>query len=949
MQKGSWRCKKAALAAFFINFLHGNKLQKVPIALFDSRNRLPDISASLQSAGSSEAHQKRRHDAVSDFLSWALREKYSQPDKDGHMVIPDSLRNPFPRTRTKYTGKTSDLRLIHVLELDPRLCDWQRLAAAWLATQRRNIPCKRSSVDSFLVRYLLACNLERNPVSFLRRTTPKPSFIEVLISARNSSDQQQDHRTPSYNDVAINNNVNEFLDWVLIEKLSAPDDHGHSVISSAFHNPVPKISKSGGASSETLKTPLPYRYIQELRKILAEGPNFSDWHWAQEAMESGNTGGDWFIVPSKLINHDDPDCVWRKRKTSNYEQTIKGYPTRVTELWSPARAVALYIKLELPLRTHQVRMLDSGEADTWRYANGAFCINDSPLATRNIKRPSQRGVFHRSTNEIEVGFYINTNKTSDINRDENNKGYVIPWSYPPVLYWLEKLRNWQERYNPILAPTPWRELQSKHFGQTPPHDSVLEERGATCFLFRDAAATEKDQKKPLISAALDRLWYRLLSRLEMSCFRKGETLDDGSPIRFVEPDTSVKTYYPLHALRVSLITTYILDGGLPIQVVSKLIAGHARIVMTLYYTKMGKAYINECMAEAERKILAQDSEIHKRFLMERSYDEIGKRFAFLNDDALRASQQQKSAAGFIIEDKGICPVGGGLCDVGGDLTKGLTTEPSRITYSPVAGYPQERNCVRCRFFLTGPAFLPGLQARFNQISYEAHECADRYNKMSESIVLMENRRVGCEREGKIFTESNELERLSQRYEAEAEKMNRHLGDIQACHRLISRSLEIANNAEKEGIQLVASGGLLDIGYALTETSSELYQIEVLCQNAVIYPEIDAQKPIIRRSQLLDCMLEMNGKTPVFFRLTPEQQFHTGNAVMQLIQARAGSLTNAVDFVEGERRLKELGVLEETMDVISENTKGLAAKQFIYSVTGNRALSKKVQTENADAS
>jgi hypothetical protein len=100
-----------------------------------------------------------------------------------------------------------------------------------------------------------------------------------------------------------------------------------------------------------------------------------------------------------------------------------------------------------------------------------------------------------AANEKEAGFYINTNKTADIDKAENDKGYVIPWAHDEVLYWLEKLRNWQERYNPIAAPTPWTELEEKHFGSTPPHTEVLAQRGSACFLFRDPTDDEKD--KPL--------------------------------------------------------------------------------------------------------------------------------------------------------------------------------------------------------------------------------------------------------------------------------------------------------------------------------------------------------------------------------------------------------------------------------------------------------------------
>jgi hypothetical protein len=73
-------------------------------------------------------------------------------------------------------------------------------------------------------------------------------------------------------------------------------------------------------------------------------------------------------------------------------------------------------------------------------------------------------------------------------------------------------------------------------------------------------------------------------------------------------------YFPLHALRVSLISYFILDLKLPIAVVSKMIAGHATIIMTLYYTKFGKAYMREVLSEAEKNELEAEQANHRRFL-----------------------------------------------------------------------------------------------------------------------------------------------------------------------------------------------------------------------------------------------------------------------------------------------------------------------------------------------
>ena len=44
-----------------------------------------------------------------------------------------------------------------------------------------------------------------------------------------------------------------------------------------------------------------------------------------------------------------------------------------------------------------------------------------------------------------TGLYISTNKTADQNKDQFERGYEIPWQNETVLYWLEKLRNWQEK------------------------------------------------------------------------------------------------------------------------------------------------------------------------------------------------------------------------------------------------------------------------------------------------------------------------------------------------------------------------------------------------------------------------------------------------------------------------------------------------------------------------
>jgi len=934
------RQQQSAMTAFFVTYLHGQELHTLSAEEFFARDGAlpaPDTALGLALINS-ETSANRKHDDVSDFLDWVLREKLSVLDADGHRVVPPHLANPFPRRAVKMHGKASDLSFAYVLQLDPKLEDWRSLAADWIKDHKTSVHRRREALDYFLVRYIQGQNLDRNFGRFLLRETEKPDFAQVTVGAKREGTQ-----TLQVDDVKRNNFIADFIDWVLATKLVDPDTGAWDT--ARFHNPISRLTISGLATkTQSDKASLSIRHIRELRGMLAEGRHFCDWAWAQQAMEEGNAGGEWFVVDLAIIDPKDPDCVARQRATTWRERENKGYPAEVWELWSPVRAVALYLKLELPLRTFQVRMLESGEADTWRYVHapegGGFILNRGPLATGSEKRPYQRGVFHRSVNEKEAGLFINSNKTADINKSEKEKGYVIPWANNEVLYWLEKLRNWQERYNPITAPTPWKGLEHKHFGGTPPHPEVLAQRGSACFLFRDP--TDGAGDKPLVSLALTGMWYKLLAKLEQRCAARGETLDDGTPLRFVVHDSNLATFFPLHALRVSLISYFILDLKLPIAVVSKMIAGHASIIMTLYYTKFGKAYMREVLNEAEKNELEAEQANHRRFLQDASFEQVTQRFAYVSEDAVRAAIQNKSAAAFVFDDKGICPNGATLCDVGGER---IGAE-SLNHFAPVPGFPQERNCVCCRFFLTGPAFLPGLIAHFNTVSEKTHRQSARYSALQDKVTYLEDEQREAERENQPFLHVRELVQLNKYAETEALTLNKYMNDLQVTNHLIQRSLQIAEEESTGGVKLVAKGSMTDLKMGFIESDSVLHQLEVVCENAVIYPDIDAGFATIRRAQMLDAMLRYNGMDPVLMCLDQEEQLLIGNAVMQLIQARTGSIKGALPYAECRLKLKEIGLLKD--QVLNEITQ-VKARMLLDHAKVKRMLTPPKEDSNGNAS
>jgi hypothetical protein len=223
-------------------------------------------------------------------------------------------------------------------------------------------------------------------------------------------------------------------------------------------------------------------------------------------------------------------------------------------MWSPVRWVAELLRLNVPLRTYDVRMLDSGEADTWRFewlpnGEGKWRRNENSLTGGTTRRPRELGVLRR--NAI---LRINTNKTSDAHANRATQGYTIPSAansglHSNVVYWIAKLRDWQEKYNPISRRTPWTELEG-HQGKCSKQAAGHSDR---CFLFRMPENGEARARLPISNAVLDHTWHAVLQALEKRLAERGETHADRSTIQLVLSGRDRRTLFPPHSLRVSLM------------------------------------------------------------------------------------------------------------------------------------------------------------------------------------------------------------------------------------------------------------------------------------------------------------------------------------------------------------------------------------------------------------
>lgn len=804
-----------------------------------------------------------------------------------------------PARKLAGVKRSTDIRMGWVEQEYPQLAAWRILAVDWLKGEVTALPPKLSALVAFFERYLVKQGLPLKPADILARQTVLPDFYRTACP-------------DSFEGLKYNNHIHAFLQYVLLRDFSETGDDGQLVVSPAFRNPVPRLSLGGMPKrDESVHSPLPYGYIDELRQMLAPGPHFRDWQWAQNTLGRAC----WFNVTAEHIDPSDPDCVWRKRSRSD-----------LLEMWSPVRWVALLVKLILPLRTFQVRMLDSGEADTWRYAGGAWSLNPNRLAQGSERRPLQQGVFRRSNpladgEAVSTVLYINTNKTADIAKSGPEKGYVFPWvsggpMHQDVFYWLEKLRNWQEKYNPISQRTAWTELDGRHISAK--SEVQLASYPDTCFLFRMPETSDTERHLPGRVAGLDTCWFTLLKEMEIRLAERGETHRNGSPIKFLPPveerTGNPTTLFPMHSLRVSLITALALEGQVPFPVLQKLV-GHSRLLMTLYYTKPGATHIRDVLLDAAEKLESGKEQSIQNFLLDTEHDELLQKAICNSVPSLAAAVPQHPAArnpvGWMPMHHGLCLVGGNTSEIedngsvggcyNGGPNLGSATNPK---YGPVPG--GSRNCVRCRWFVTEPQHLPALAAHFNTLAYHFDEARNTCLAREQELQGLKKQKADAEDAGQPFARQDAYRQAERIWESAMKRFSDLAEDIVACWRLIERCKAALERPQSDGMQLVTVGTVVDVQVAFEETESELLQLAGVCDSVEAYPDLEPGKAVFRRSQLLDGVLYRDDLPPVFMLLSEQEQLLAGNAFMR----RLAQQMNPSNPALGQReviRLMDAGV------------------------------------------
>jgi hypothetical protein len=254
-----------------------------------------------------------------------------------------------------------------------------------------------------------------------------------------------------------------------------------------------------------------------------------------------------------------------------------------------------------------------------------------------------------------------------------------------------------------------------------------------------------------------------------------------------------------------------------------------------------------------------------------------------------AAVDHGDVASWLTLDTGVCPVGATRCHDGGPLlAKGV--------HGPVPG--GARNCARCRFHITGPAFLGGLVFKFNATSFNLSAAARECEAARVELRETEDRRAATECRGEAF-DGRVVDRARERLDRAEVRVSSAVCTLQALALLVHRTRAVMDK-HTGGLHLVAVGAERDLRVAI-KTTNDIDLADRVCQAAEIYPSPEATEASLRRSQAIDRMVLRHGHTPVMLQLSETEALRAGNEMIRLMSAQLGR-DNAMRVLGGGEHL-----------------------------------------------
>lgn len=760
-----------------------------------------------------------------------------------------------PRTAPNPEMRRVDGRFRWLSTKNPQLSEWAdafRDYVSHLTTARVS-----GQIDSLNYFGDFLCSLERPPMPF---ELQRPAHVYDVTRVHQSTfseylralDVKHKRRQDAFS------RLRQFFDWYID---SVPIDDCRRL---GFVNPFFTTDSFGsgrGAPGQTARDALPSYILNEMKAVITEN-----------------------------------DFAFSRKHCSNVTVFDNALGAMVNT-WFPALPICLYLMLEAPIRAHQARWLDSGLLDERLFDVSADSerLNDSTSAIRGRREGALRLQGDVILSEKWLSLWINTNKTAIY--DSVDVGYSIPYVSDQAAALITMMVEWQRRYMPPLAaPVSYFEFDD-HISER----TRLKGTGPQIApLFRDP--TSKDNNQPVSYARLGRFYTAVLEETQDRI-----RLKYGKSVTLIKemPDGKVKWAVDLHTLRVSGITAMI-ESGVPLEVVSQFVAGHATLVMTLHYLKFSPKKLRQFLFEAhermkndtgflESELFSDNLDVFRPFLLGQDGQGMGPGF-----DAFKEQSGLLS-----INAEGICP--GTSCSTGGPAFKG--------GFGPVPG---GQRCGLCRYWLTGPAHLLGQVASVNNLAY---------------VIRKKGLKVAGLQDEKIEAEDAGDSRTARRLRDRIELLNRELAiDLEewtARYNYASRSVELldtylASKASVEGsatqLPVLTRGSPMELKVTL-EQSHEFALLDQITQMTDFVTGFANTEAGLEKNSVLSKMMAANGISPFLLSLDDDQAHEAGNLLSALVlqQVRAQELD---DVLSGRTLLSDYPALDRTVRALGEHAKDI---------------------------
>jgi len=776
----------------------------------------------------------------------------------------------------------------HSVQANAEIAMWYEMFSEYLETLHLKNTKQYWAAFNVFMGYIKKYNLSFDPRKFL--STPNNiTFWDYLVEERSSN--------PKYKLTIIYDSTN----WIIEEYMTDRDGEeittiGIPILSTHRYNHVLKSdTKQPSKPVESVKLAPPTSWLFIIRDILCED-NFK----------------------------------WPKTVTKDYFKFHNEETNSFENVWVPVNAYIFLTMLEVPLRKIQVISSDSGEGDTHKFniAKKAWEKNTSVHANYWKKlgaRRVNRGIVSilPSTDPSFAGLYINTNKTQDIDSGfSETSGYNVPWYNEILTGYLSDLRAWQEKYNPVVTPTKYRTIASSVF-QSTPTQSVLDAIPDRFYLFRHPKSNRGNHPdSPPTSNQINGFWMLLMEELEKRVNQMGESAEIITHYneKTKQPDASIFTP---HGLRVAGLTAFA-EAGVPIEILSKIVAGHSSILNTIYYLKYNAAHITDILNEAQKNTELNAQKNYQKWLKDASWEEAKRYAAYNSTDGLSfAVNSDASSSVWGGSSLGICPYGGTRCNDGGEVIRRNASNNKTHLYSSVSG--GQGNCVRCRHFITGAPWLIPLWLHGNSLLSQSSKKSVEIDALKSKQTELCSTRYSLMKEGSVIPPelAKEINTHDSIIEKKVKALDEILMNAHATYNLLEKIRAIASSESSDDSATLNSKPLAlvsdnsDIGF--TETT-RFVALDTLVQAGRIYTHIQDTDEERERNNFIDQILFNNSINPISFSpLSDKEKSFASDAAAKFLISRLES-DEIENLHDGCVTLDSLGIsseLEKTLTLVNE--------------------------------